>query len=151
MTTYNYYNTGSDNDLAKRGAATPGDLSTVIVRRGIVNTVPQALTYNADVANVLPVYAGETVLGAWYRVITGDATANAKINAGFGASGVELANNGAVATANTVVSNMTLNYHCASNTNFCLWPNNGVAIDAGVFEVGLLITKAMTESDLPKN
>lgn len=149
MATYNYYNTGSANDLAKRAHATPGDLSTVIVRRGIVNTVPQALTYNDDEAAVIPVYAGETVLGGWYRVITGDATANAKINAGFGTTGVELANNGAVATANTVVSNMTLNYHCASNTNLCLWPNNGVSIDAAVFEVGLIITKAMTESDLP--
>lgn len=149
MATYNYYNTGSANDLAKRAHATPGDLSTVIVRRGIVNTVPQALTHADDEGYVLPVYAGETVLGAWYRVITAEGTANAKINAGFGATGVELANNGAVTPANTVVANMTLNYHCASNTNFNLWPNNGVAIDAGVFEVGLIITKAMTESDLP--
>lgn len=149
MATYNYYNTGSSNDKAKRSIATPGDLSTVIVRRGIVNTVPQALTHNDDEARIFPIYAGETVLGAWYRVITAEGTANAKINAGFGDSGVELANNGAVTAANVVVSNMTLNYHCATNTNFTLWPNNGVAIDAGVFEVGAIITKAMTETDLP--
>lgn len=149
MAAYNFYNTGSSSDIAKHSVATPGDTSTVIVRRGIVNTALQNLTFNADQAYVFPIYAGETVLGAWYRMITAEGTSNAKINAGFGATGVELANNGAVATANAVVSNMTLNYHCGTNTNFVLWPNNGVAIDAGVFEVGAIITKAMTETALP--
>jgi len=148
MTAYNFYNTGATADKGKRGHQTAGNLSRIIIRRGIVNSVAEnTLTHNADEARVFPIYAGETVLGAWYRVITAEGTSNAKINAGFGDTGVELANNGAVTAANVTVSNMTLNYSCAANTNFVLWPNNGVAIDAGVFEVGALIVTMATEAD----
>lgn len=139
MTNYNFQN-GSITDVLPTPIATPGDLSTVVVRRGVVDGSKQTLTAGTDVAQVFPVYAGEVILCVWTRVKTAE-TANAEVEVGIDA-GQEFAANVPITTANAVVTVADRGYHVGSNAKLTLFPNNGVDMDAGVVEVAAMISKS---------
>jgi len=102
---------------------------------------------NADVANVIPIHAGEIVLDVWARMITAESTANCDCNLGF-AGGTEVGDELVTAdsAANTMFynANFTPFYFAAANF-VTLSPNNAVAMDTGVVEVCALITKAFNK------
>ena len=149
MTTYiNYWNldtSDTDHKYTKMNQATPGDLSGVMVRRGWCNTVKSQLN-NGVVGNIIPINAGEVVIDAYCRIITGDATSNAAIDVGF-AGGTEVSSDGAVATANSILANGNfVPIHFAAANAVTIMPNNAVNIDAGVFEVVAMVTKSFDKS-----
>ena len=142
MTTYNFYtNSSLQFNGGKPATATPGDTSTIKVRRGICDTTKQQLN-NADVAQVVPVFAGEVVLDMYARVITADTTTNLDLEVGFG-GGTELGQNVATTPANLLHTNGNfVPLYFAANNYATIMPNNAVACDAGVFEVVLVVTKS---------
>jgi hypothetical protein len=142
MATYNFYD-GSIRGTEVLNIATPGDTSTLVIRRGFVDTTKQILN-NADVAQVFPVYAGEVIIGAWFRVITADATANLTVDFGIDGAG-NFALDALTTPANLCVENFANVLHVAANANVTLSPTNAVAIDTGVFEVVALITKSFSK------
>jgi hypothetical protein len=143
MANYCFYD-GTISGVPKTPIATPGDVSTVVIRRGFADTTKQNLA-NADIGMVFPLYAGEIVLGAWYRMIVQEDTANAKVQMGVDGGSEFGGANTAVATNNTVVANF-VSKHIAANGNLTLSPQNAVTLDAAKFEVGAIITKSFTAS-----
>ena len=136
MTTYNFHT----DVVGKQATSTPGEVRPK-VRRGFCDTTKQALAA-ADIAQVVPIYAGEVVLHLWMRVITVDATSNPELDLGF-AGGAQCATNIVVTTANAFTHNVTFAAIAfAANNYVTLCPQNGVAIDAGVFEVCALVVKS---------
>jgi len=139
MSNYCFYD-GTITGVEKTGQyAAPGDTSEVKVRRGWVDTTKQTLNAS-DVARVFPVYADEIILAAGLRVKTADATSNCAVDLGVD-GGYEFGADLVVTAANSVEVNIS-GYYVAANGNFTLVPNNAVAVDAGVFEVFAIITKA---------
>jgi len=141
MTTYNF----TDGSIAGHAPAesTPGDINTITIRRGIVNSVNQNLA-NADVAQVIKLNAGEVVLDVWARMITAETTAHCDCNLGFG-GGVEVGDELVTAdsSANTMFYNANFTpYYFATANYVTLAPNNGVTMDTGVVEVCAIVTKA---------
>jgi hypothetical protein len=137
---------GTIQDMPKMNCAkaTPGDTSTIMVRRGYANTAKQTLN-NADIAHVMPVYVGEVILKVWTRVITAESTANAELEIGID-GGKEFLANVPVAAANAVAISDDIGYHVGSNADITVTPNNGVAVDTGVVEICALVTKSFTEN-----
>lgn len=125
--------------------ATPGDTSTLCVRRGYANSAKQTFD-NADIVHVMPVYAGEVILSVWTRVVTIEDTANAEVEIGIDGNSLFLANV-PVATANAVAVSDAIGLHVGSNADITLTPNNGVALDTGVVEVCAVISKSFTEKN----
>jgi len=84
MATYVWYD-GSISDVSKTAIHTSEE-DEVFVRRAIVDCSKQTLNAgDGDVLQVLPVYAGETVLSAHIRVITAETT-NGTCDLGYGGS-----------------------------------------------------------------
>lgn len=142
MANYCFYD-GSIRGTEVLNISTPGDTSTIVLRRGFVDTTKQILN-NADNAQVFPVYAGEVIIGAWYRVITADATSNCAVDLGIDGA-ANFASDQPTTPANLCVENFGNVLHVAANGNMTLSPTNAVAIDAGVFEVVALITKSYSK------
>lgn len=145
MSTYNFTN-GSIAGNPVPQEATPGDLNEFKIRRGFVDTTKQALA-NGDVAQAVKINAGEIVSAIWYRVITAEGTANAKLDLGFG-GGTESGTDFAVTPANTIgadAPNFDGPYYFAADNYVTISPTNGVAVDAGVFEVCALVSKGFNK------
>lgn len=126
--------------------ASPGDLNTVFIRRGVYNSAIQNLA-NTQSVNVIQINAGEIVLDVWARMITAESTANADCNLGF-AGGTEVGDELVTAdsAANTVFYNANFTpYHFAAANAITLKANNGVALDTAVIEVCALITKSFNK------
>lgn len=141
MTAYKFYD-GSIAGCQIPQEATPGDLNEFKIRRGFVDTTKQNLA-NADVAQAIKINAGEIVSAIWYRVITAEGTANAKLDLGFN-GGTEGATDLAVTPANTIgadMPNFDGPYYFAATNYVTLSPTNGVGVDAGVFEVCAVVSK----------
>jgi hypothetical protein len=141
MANFCFYD-GSIAGIAKTPVSTPGDNSTVIIRRGYIDTTKQSLA-NADFGKAFPVFPGEVIIGTWYRMIVQEDTANAKLQLGID-GGAEWGANTAVATNNTTVSNFAAAKHIAAAGNVTVSPQNGVALDAAIIEVGAFISKSFT-------
>ena len=142
MAAYKFYD-GSIKGNAIPQEATPGDLNEFKIRRGFVDTTKQNLA-NADVAQAIKINAGEIVSAIWYRVITAEDTSNAKLDLGFN-GGTEAGTDFAVTPANTIgadMPNFAGPYHFAAENYVTLSPTNGVGVDAGVFEVGAVVSKS---------
>jgi hypothetical protein len=84
MTTYNFYN-GTIAGQAI-GPQMVTEINRLTVRRAIVDCSKQTLDAgNGDIAQVIPIPAGTTVMAAWLRVITAE-TANGTVDLGYGGS-----------------------------------------------------------------
>ena len=144
MTAYNFYSNAEINKIGKQATATPGDTSTITVRRGICDTTKQNLD-NTEIAQVVPIFAGEVVLDIWAFVATADATSNAALDLGF-AGGAEGEANGVITTANHILHNEAfVPLYFAANNYVTLVPQNSVAVDAAVIEVCAIVTKAFSK------
>lgn len=82
--TYVFYD-GSIDGQMKPAQCTTED-NTLVIRRIIVDCSKQNLDAgNGDVAEVIPIPAGTTVLAAWIRIITAETT-NGTVDLGYGGS-----------------------------------------------------------------
>jgi hypothetical protein len=140
MSTYNFAN-GSIAGTRRSNQASPGDSNTMQIRRGFVDTTKQNLA-NADVAQCIAITAGEVVTQCWIRTITADATSNATIDVVI--DGTTVVADHATGTANSIKSN-AVPIHVGNSGYISLSPTNGVAIDAGVFEVCAVVTKSFSK------
>lgn len=125
--------------------ASPGDLNTVFIRRGVFNSAIQNLA-NAQSVNVIQINAGEIVLDVWARMVTAESTANADCDLGFG-EGSEVGDGliTADSAANTVFYNANFTpYHFANANAVTIFVDNGVALDTAKIEVCALITKSFS-------
>jgi len=145
MTTLDFTD-GSINGIEAVPEATPGDLNTVCVRKGFLNSAIQSVA-NGVICNVIMVNAGEVVLDVWARMITAESTANADCDLGF-AGGAEVGGN--LVTADSAANTMFYNanftpYYFAAENAITIQPNNAVALDTGVIEVSAIIVKAFNK------
>jgi len=146
MTTQDYTD-GSISAHPVYPVATPGDLNTLAVRHGFLNTKVSGVD-NGVICNIIPVYAGEVVIDVWARIIETETTANADCDLGF-AGGAEVGANLVTADSanNTMFHNVTYQpIYFAANNAVTLQPNNGVALDTLVLEVAAIVVKAFDES-----
>lgn len=140
MSTYNFAN-GSIAGTRRSNQASKGDSNTVQIRRGFVDTTKQNLA-NADVAQCISIEAGECVVKTWIRTITADSTSNATIDVVI--DGTTVVADHATATANSIKSN-AVPIHVGNSGYVSLSPTNGVAIDAGIFEVAVMVTQSYSK------
>ena len=122
--------------------ATPGDLSTLAVRHGFLNTKVSGVA-NGVICNLIMINAGEIVIDAWARIVETETTANSDCDLGF-AGGAEIGANLVTADSanNTMFHNVTFQpiYFAAENA-LTLQPNNAVALDTLVLEVAAIVVK----------
>ena len=143
MSTYNFYtNAVLQAGGGKPPTATPGDTSELKVRRATVDTTKQSLS-SGDIAQAVPIYAGEIVLDFFAWVKTADTTTNCAVDLGFEGGAQGGANLAGIKTVNTVLHNATfVPLYFSANNYVTLTPQNSVAIDAAVVEVCAVVTKA---------
>jgi hypothetical protein len=142
MANYDFYNSGTStavSGIETPNEATPGDTSTLKIRRGRVDSTKQTLNA-ADVARVFPIYAGEIVLGVFIKVDTAESTSDAAVDVGVDGGG-EFGTDVLVTTANAVAGNWEAPQFVSANGNLTLVPNNSVAVDTGIINVAAVITK----------
>jgi hypothetical protein len=144
MSNQDFYGSGESTDVGGTGTlnlATPGDTSTMYVRRGRVD-VTKAANGNisdGDVMRVFPVYAGEIILGVWVVVDTAETTTNAEIEIGIDA-GKLMGVNVVLTPANYTLGNTTGD-HVHTDGNLTLLANNGVTLNSATINVLAVITK----------
>jgi hypothetical protein len=142
MANYDFYGSGESTAVAgikRMNFSTPGDTSTVTLRRGRVDGTKQTISSSSDVARVFPVYAGEIILGVWIKVDTVETTANCAIEIGID-GGATFGTDILITGANFVQGNITGD-HVASDGNLTINANNGEDIDTGIINITAMIAK----------
>lgn len=131
--------------IQSQAAATTRD-NALVIRRCIVDCSLQTLDAgDADTANVIKVFAGETVVTAWINVITAE-TANGTVDLGDGTDADQWGDALSLATANVVVGAlMAPTYYAADGYVIITATTDGadVDIDGAKLEVCALVTNTL--------
>jgi|GEM_PF-5974015 len=143
MATYNF------TDGSIKGQMVPTEVTLIenrlTIMRNIVDFSKQTLDAgNGDVAQVLNIPAGTTVLTAWIRVITAE-TANGTVDLGYGGDADKWGDGVAIDSANAIVGALFAPVYFASDDTIDITATTDTAdvdIDGAKVEVCALCLKS---------